>query len=154
MEFVTDAEAFWIWLVVGTLLIVLEVATGTLFLLWPGVAALLLAAIAFFASDLSIALQIFLFAALAIGLGAFGRGYLGLKPGGGRSDRPNLNLRSAQLVGRRVTAIEDFENGFGPVSLDDSQWRARLEDADAVAAAGDPLKVTAVEGALLVVAPL
>lgn len=148
---VTPAMA---WLAVGFILLLLEVATGTLWLLWPGLAALAFAAIAAFTPEMPLGLQIVLFAGLAALLTYLGHRYFRGRPTGMTSDRPNLNRRSAQLIGRRVSAIGPFANGYGSVRLDDGQWSARLESGmgDELEE-GAPLIIKAVEGARLVVAP-
>lgn len=149
-----DLSSHWWWLAAGLVLIFLELSTGTLFLLWPGVAALIFAAIVTFYPDMSLALQLTLFAALAVALALLGRSYFKLRPATGKSDRPLLNRRGAQLIGRRVSAIGPFTNGYGSVQVDDGQWSARLEGgAGETIAAGAPMVIREIEGSTLVVAP-
>lgn len=144
--------ASWVWFAAGLLLLLLEVLTGSLFLLWPGVSALLFALITWLLPDLSTAAQIFGFAAVAVALTFIGRSYFQLKPANQASDRPLLNRRGAQLVGRRVLAVSEFENGQGYVKLDDTQWLARTEEAFAITS-GAALKIVRVDGSTLVVEP-
>lgn len=150
-----DADALWVWLGIGLVLILAELMTGSLFLMWPGLAALIMALIAVLAPPMPLAGHLALFAALAVALAFLGRGVRHRLSAARISDRPLLNQRGAQLVGRRVVALSAFENGQGPVRLGDSQWAARLEGQrfDAVAE-GAALVVKEVEGATLVVAPL
>ena len=146
---------FWWWLGLCLALIALEMATMSLFLLWPGLAAALVAAIVYIAPSLGVAPQLMIFAAFSVALTYIGRGYFGTSLGRDDSDRPMLNQRGAQMIGRQVTALRDFENGVGSVRVDDGQWRAQLEDAAAheTVSAGAALTVRAVDGVTLVVAP-
>ncbi len=57
----------WLWAVLGLVLLGLEMATGTLYILWFGIAALLLAGLDYLLPSISIPLQIFLFALLSLG---------------------------------------------------------------------------------------
>ena len=142
-----------IWLAAGFALLLLEVSTGTLWLLWPGLGALVFAAIAAVAPDLSLGVQLLGFAALSGLLTLAGQKYLEERVKNRRTDRPNLNNRAAQLIGRRGAAAGPFENGYGAVKLDDGQWGARLESGEgADIQEGDSLEIKAVEGSVLVVA--
>lgn len=142
----------WAWLIIGGFFLIAELLTGSLYLLWPGVAAMLYAAVAYFWPDVPIAVQILAFAALSIGLYAIGRGYFKLAPHHQPSDRPNLNERGQQLVGQHATAMSDFVNGVGSVQLGDTRWSARGEEATKAIAAGSTVEVISVDGAQLVVA--
>ena len=147
--------AFWWWLGLCLVLILLEMATMSLFLLWPGLAAALVAVVVFIAPGLELAPQLILFSAISVALTYLGRGYFSSSFGKEESDRPMLNQRGVQMIGRKVTALRDFENGVGSVQVDDGQWQARLDaDAgDAVVASGSVLTVRDVDGVTLVVAP-
>lgn len=142
--------ASWIWFGAGLLLVILELSTGSLFLLWPGVAALLFALVTWLAPGLGVEMQLFGFAFVAVALTIIGRNYFRLKPANMDSDRPLLNMRGAQLVGRTVQAVAPFEGGQGYVRLDDSQWFARA-DATAVISEGASLRIVSVEGSTLIV---
>lgn len=142
------------WIAAGLALLLLEVTTGTLWLLWPGVAALMFAAVAALYPDLPIAAQLVMFAGLAAALTVLGQRYFRGRPAALQSDRPKLNDRSAQMVGRRVTAVGAFQNGRGAVRVDDGQWSARLAtDAPEPIADGAALTVDDVDGVVLVVRP-
>lgn len=148
-------DAYWVWLGVGLLLTILELATGSLFLLWPAVSALIFALVTYLAPGIPVAGQLFGFAALGIALTFVGRSYFRMKPANAQTDRPLLNRRGAQLAGRQVRALAAFEGGQGAVRLDDSQWAARLADPQAGAVGeGATLRIVAVEGSTLVVEPV
>lgn len=145
------ASPYWIWFGIGLAFFGLEIATMSLFLIWVGLAALLTAAVTFAAPGTPMPAQMALFAALGLALTVAGRSYFAARRAP-ESDRPDLNRRGTQMVGRRVSAIADFERGEGAVAIDDGQWSARLApDQSGAVAAGDELLIAAVEGATLVV---
>lgn len=148
------------WIIIGTVLLALEVATAGFFLLWPGAAALLMGAWLYLSPTMPLPGQLLLFAALAAALTFLGRTYVQRSGDPIPTDRPDLNDRGAQMVGRTVTAIDAFENGEGRVRVGDGQWRAQVargDDENIVDSlfdpveAGDALKVLRVEGMVLIV---
>lgn len=149
------AHPAWIWLGLGLGLLILELWTGTLFLLGPGMAALLLAALTALAPEFSTTAQLITFAAFAVGLTVIGRNPQVRQALQRDTDRPLLNNKAQQLVGRRVTALAAFQSGEGPVRLNDTQYLARLADggADPVAE-GAVLEIRGMAGVILLVAPL
>jgi hypothetical protein len=127
------------WLVFGLILLIAEMATGTTYLLWPGVAALITALVAFlhignWASDIA------LFAVLTIALTAFGRPLVRRFR---RADSgARINERAAQMVGTRGV-LTAFANGVGSMKINDSIWRAVSDEA---LQAGQQVEIAAVEG--------
>ncbi|MBX2855736.1 MAG: NfeD family protein [Rhodobacteraceae bacterium] len=154
-SFFSDGAAFWWWLGLCLTLILVEMATMSLFLLWPGLAAALVAVIVYIVPGLGLAPQLIVFAIISVALTYLGRSYFSSSLGQEESDRPMLNQRGAQMIGRQVTALRDFENGVGSVQIDDGQWRARLADAASGAeiSSGAVLTVSDIDGVTLVVAP-
>lgn len=151
-------DAAWIWFGVGLALIILELLTGSLFLIWISFGALIVAAVLYFEPGLAIHWQLILFAVTAVTSTYLGRTYLRGLFGREASDRPMLNRRGEQLVGRTVWAIENFAKSDGRVRLGDTQWNARLRPlqsglAPPVIAKDDALVIVAVEGATLIVDP-
>lgn len=147
-------SAVWWWFGVSLALFLLEMATMSLFLMWPALAAAIVGGIVVFVPEMGAAVQVALFAALSVLLTFVGRSAFNARRADQSSDRPNLNRRGAQLIGRRVTALGAFTNGIGAVQVDDGQWRARLDaGSTASVAAGAALVVADVDGATLVVTP-
>lgn len=60
-------ESMWTWGMIGLALLALEMATGTFYVLWFGVAAIILAVLTWLMPGMSVAVQLFLFAILSIG---------------------------------------------------------------------------------------
>lgn len=151
-----SVDAFWAWLAIGLLLMILELATGSLFLVWPGLAAFVVMLIVYFTDALPVHWQLVIFAVISVAMTYLGRSYFKDRVGAKVSDRPLLNKRNQQLVGRKVWAIDAFNHGEGRVRLGDSQWSARLDEIDGVDAPAEvakdaPLSIIRVEGALLIV---
>lgn len=129
------------WLILGLLLLIAEMASGTTYLLWPAVAAFVTGLIAFAGFTNWIA-DIAIFAALVIALTLYGRPLVQRLRAGESS---TLNERGASLVGTRGV-ITAFGDGVGSVKIDDTVWRAVSEDA---LAAGEHVRVAAVDGVTL-----
>ncbi len=137
------------WLIFGVALLTLEVLTGTTYILWPAVAALILGVLVFIV-PLGWEIQFALFFIISTVLLLAGHKYFRpMMRGGEPSD---LNDRARSMVGMRVKAIADFDTGRGRVQVGDTQWQALMETGNAKS--GDELRVTGVKGTTLQVEPL
>jgi len=132
----------WTWIILGLALMMLELAVPGIFLLWLGIASVGTGLVAF-AATLSWERQCLLFAALAAASVLAGRRMVSQGDGPG----PLLNRRAASFVGREFVLDEPIVRGIGRIQIDDTVWRAIGPDA----AAGTTVRVTAVDGASLVV---
>jgi len=132
------------WLILGVLLLVLEVVTGTTYILWPAVAALIVGIIAF-VLPLAWEMQFLLFFILSGILLVVGHKFVRPKMKGGEPS--DLNDRARSMVGMRVKAVADFETGLGRVQVGDTQWRASIVDGNP--SAGSELRVVSVKGTTL-----
>jgi len=130
------------WLVLGLILLIAEMASGTTYLLWPAVAAFITALIALAGATNWIA-EIAIFAVLVIALTAFGRPLVQNWRKAGEAN--GLNDRAASLIGMRgiVTA---FANGSGSVQLQDTIWRVGSEEE---LTAGESVIIDSADGAIL-----
>lgn len=136
----------WAWFVLGGVLLVAEIAAPGAFLLWLGIAALVTGALASLV-DLSWQGEVLTFAALAVVAVLVGRR---VTPAPGRaSDRPFLNRRAEGFIGRVFTLETPIMGGVGRVRIDDTVWRIEGQDL----AAGHDVRVVAVDGVVLKVAP-
>ncbi len=136
------------WLVIGVLLLILEVVTGTTYILWPAVAALIVGFIVF-VLPLGWEMQFFLFFILSAVLLVAGHKFVRPRLQGGEPS--DLNDRARSMVGMRVKAIADFETGTGRVQVGDTQWRASIDEG--TAKEGQELRVVSVKGTTLQVVP-
>ena len=130
------------WLVLGLLLLIIEMATGTTYLLWPSVAAFATALAALLLPTNWIA-EVALFATLIIVLTYFGRPLV--KRWRNEHAAQGLNERSLTMIGKRGV-VASFANGVGSVKIADTIWRAVSEEA---LEAGQSVEVDGVDGVTL-----
>ncbi len=133
-------DGFWLWLVVGVLLIAAEALAPGLFLLWLGVAAIATGLLTGVVS-LSFPWALLAFGAFAAAAVLSGRYFYG--SGAAETDQPFLNRRADALVGRTFTLAQPIKGGEGRLSVNDTQWRLRGPDMPA----GAQVRVVAVEEA-------
>ncbi|MDD9894097.1 MAG: NfeD family protein [Gammaproteobacteria bacterium] len=136
---------FWYWWVIGLVLLVAETFVPGAIFLWMGVAAGITGAALFLAPEISIETQLLIFSVISVVSVVVWRVFLHKEDS--PTDQPSLNQRSAQYIGRTFTLSEAIENGVGTVTVDDSRWNVRGSDM----AAGSKVKVTAVDGVILIV---
>ncbi|MCB1774484.1 MAG: NfeD family protein [Gammaproteobacteria bacterium] len=136
---------FWHWWILALALIILETVLPGTFFLWMGISALLLGVIVWLASSMGWEMQLMLFAVLSLVSIVGWRTWQRRHPD--ESDHPTLNRRAEQYIGRVFTLETPIENGFGKVRVGDSLWRVQGSDMPA----GRPVRVTAVDGVVLVV---
>ena len=136
------------WGLLGIILVGFELVTGTTYILWPAVAAFVVA-LSVFILPLSWELQFILFFLISMALLAVGHFYL--RPLMKSGEPSDLNDPGRSMLGRRVVAFTDFENGEGRVTVGDTQWKASTDAADPKI--GDALVITSVAGATLNVEP-
>ena len=148
-SFLAAASPWW-WVALAVAIFVFEMLTFTYYLIWIAIAALIVGLAKWVAPDMGGLWQLTLFAISSILATIIGRyamkAYRPPAP-----DTPNLNRRSAQLVGRTVTADTDFAHGEGTVVVDDIRWQATLSAGEA--RAGDALTVVSTDGMRLICAP-
>jgi membrane protein implicated in regulation of membrane protease activity len=133
----------WTWWALGVVLAGIEVLMPGTFLLWPGLAAGVVGLLVLLAPGLDWRVQVLIWVVLSIAAILLARKYLLFKPTA--SDRPDLNQRSAQLIGRVATLVEPIENGTGRAKLGDSTWSVQGPDLPT----GTRVKVVAADGAVL-----
>lgn len=133
----------WHWWVLAALLVILEIFTPGVFLLWLGVAGAIVGAILWFWPEFGWEWQLLSFAILSILSIVLARRYLSFRPI--QTDQPRLNRRGEQYIGRTFVLDEAIVNGFGKIKVDDTTWK--VEGADTPV--GSSVKVVAVDGVLL-----
>jgi inner membrane protein len=137
----------WGWLGVGLLLIVTEMALAPgSYLLWIGLAALGMAAIASL-TTLSVSAELTLFGVLALASGVLGWVVYGRRAVDDAAQE--LHDPARTLLGKVVVIATAIENGIGQAQIGDSVWRVSGPDM----AAGSKARIVSVDGATLVVVP-
>ena len=136
----------WHWLVLGVVLLGLELAITTTYLLWPAVAAICVGLLLFIA-PMGWEMQLILFVLISLATLVLGRTHFQRFVKGGEVS--DVNDPGRAMVGRQVRALADFNGREGRVAVGDTQWAARLEEG--TAAADDYLTVKGVAGATLIV---
>ena len=134
---------YWHWLVLGILLMAFEIFAPSTLFLWLGFAALVVGVLLLLFPDLSLSMQMLLFAGLAVTAVLVGRQFLRRHPIA--TDEPLLNHRAEQYVGRVFTLDEPVINGVGKLKVDDSTWRIAGPDV----VAGTQVKIIAADGVIL-----
>ncbi|MDX8457413.1 NfeD family protein [Mesorhizobium humile] len=139
----------WNWMVLGFVLLVMEIVAPGVFMLWIGIAALIVGAVSLAIWDAAFwtwQIQVLAFLVLSL-ISAF----VGKKLMAGRHgdvDQPLLNRRGAQMVGKLATLAEPIKNGRGRIKLGDTLWRVSGPDLPAgtqvrvVSAADTDLELT------------
>ena len=136
----------WAWIIAGALLLALELAVPGAFMMWLGLAAVLVGAISL-AIDWSWQAQCVAFAAFALAsVPLWRRLARKVEPD---SESPLLDRRAEALVGRVFTLEKPIVDGVGTVRVDDTIWRVRGPDGPA----GSRVKVVRADGANLTVEP-
>jgi len=134
----------WNWFIAAVLLLLLEVIAPGVFMLWLGLAAILVGVISF-GIDWSWHAQLIAFAAFAIALLPVWRHFArqGKKP----TDSPFLNRRADGYVGRVFTLDKPIVDGIGTIRIDDTVWRVTGPDCPA----GSRVRIARADGANLLV---
>jgi inner membrane protein len=136
----------WNWMALGLVLLALEIMVPGIFLLWIGIAAVLVGTLALMIGDaggFTWHVQVLLFLVLSLVSAYIGKRIMA--KGDGVSEQPMLNQISEQLVGRTGTLTEPIVNSRGRVRLGDTQWRVTGPDLPA----GATIKVVSAKGSEL-----
>lgn len=135
------AQPFWIWLAVGVLLLAIEASLSTEWLLWPAVAAGVVAVLTALGIRMGLPAEVGLFAALTVLATLMSRRLIQrVNP----SDHVDVNDREARLIGQRAKVVHAFIDGRGRVFVSGAEWAAEIEgDAPGV---GDSVIVERLNG--------
>lgn len=138
------AHPFWIWLAIAGLFLVVEVATGTGWLLWSAASAFVVALLSLILPVGPVA-HLTIWAALTIVATLTARRYL---PRNASGDGPDINDNLARLVGHQGAVVEAFRNGQGRVFVDGKEWAAVADDGGAPKL-DDKVQVVSAQGSVL-----
>lgn len=144
MEQVFIHMSYWHWLALAAITLIIEMVTGTGFLLWVGIAAAVTGLSVAVYAAMSFGMQLLVFSLLALLSVICWRWYLHWYPI--KTDEPKLNRRAEQYVGRIFTLQAPIVNGRGSTHVDDSMWRVRCNQE---LPAGASVCITGVDGVVL-----
>ncbi|MCA3701339.1 NfeD family protein [Brevundimonas sp.] len=117
-------QPFWIWLAIGVLLLAVEAALSTEWLLWPAVAAGVVAVLTALGLQIGFAGEVGAFAALTVVSTLFSRRLIQkVNP----DDKPDVNDRDARLIGQKARVVAPFVDGRGRVFVSGAEWAAEIE---------------------------
>ncbi|MDI9220823.1 NfeD family protein [Pantoea sp. EA-12] len=141
------AHPHWFWLTLGGLLLAAEMLGTSGYLLWSGLAAVLVGLIEWL-FPFSWTSQGALFAVLTLLCVFFWYRWMRYRE---VSQQPNtLNQRGSQLIGMQLTLDNALKDGLGHVRIGDSSWRVQAKED---LPAGTPVIVTGVVGITLLIQP-
>ncbi|WP_058973093.1 NfeD family protein [Type-D symbiont of Plautia stali] len=141
------AHPHWFWLTLGGLLLAAEMLGTSGYLLWSGLAAVLVGLIEWL-YPFSWTSQGALFAVLTLLCVFFWYHWMRYRE---VSQQPNtLNQRGSQLIGMQLTLDNALKDGLGHVRIGDSSWRVQAKED---LPAGTPVIVTGVVGITLLIQP-
>ena len=136
----------WKWVILGAVLLALELAVPGAFMMWLGLAAVLVGVISFMV-DWSWQAQLVAFAIFtAASVPLWRRFARKVDP---QLESPFLNRRTEALIGRVFTLEKPIADGVGTVRVDDTIWRVNGPDTEA----GSRVRVVRTDGANLIVEP-
>ena len=113
----------WSWWVLGLVLLAAEVVLPGFFLIWIGLAAVIVGCLSLLLWGTPIwgwQVQFLSFAVISVIAAIVGRRMMSRY--GDETDQPLLNQRGASLVGRTATLSEPIQEGRGRIRIDDTLW--------------------------------
>lgn len=147
IDLYTD-QPFWMWLALGVVLLAIEAALSTEWLLWPAVSAGVVAILSAVGVRLGLPIEIAIFAVLTIVSSIASRRLVRrVNP-----TEPDINDRNSRLIGQEARVVEAFVNGRGRVFISGAEWPAELSGQMPIAI-GDRVVVRAETGGRLRVEP-
>jgi len=134
----------WNWFILAAVLFVIETLAPGAFMMWLGLAAILVGVISL-AIDWSWQAQLIAFAVFSVAAVPLWRRYARnvQQP----AEQPFLNRRAEGFVGRSFTLDKPIVGGVGAIRIDDTVWRVLGPDCPA----GSRIRVARIDGANLVV---
>jgi membrane protein implicated in regulation of membrane protease activity len=132
----------WNWFIAGVLLLILEMIAPGAYMLWLGLAALVVGGLTY-AVDMTWQVQCAVFVVLAAAAFPLWR-HFSRRPTP-PTDQPFLNSRAQAIVGRVFTLDKPLIDGSGTVAVGDGHWRVSGPDLPA----GRRVRVVRADGANL-----
>lgn len=150
MQFDGFSILYWHWLILGVLFIVLEIFAPGVIFMWFGFGAIITGLLLIFLPDVSLGIQVLLFALLS-GISLFAwRKSPYFRNDKIPSDTPELNNRLYNHIGKTYVLNEAIQHGIGSVKVGDSTWRVLCHESPSLPV-GTAVTVKAIDGIRLVV---
>ena len=142
-------QAWFIWLIIAVLFIIIEMATVGFFLMWFAVAAAITALLSLFFPTAYVA-QFVIWAILSVLLVTFTKKFTDkVKP-----ETTPTNVYSIIRKRALVTVAINNENATGQVKVDGDIWSARSENYEETIAVGESVEILRVDGVKVIVKKL
>ena len=139
---------FWNWWALAAVLLVFEMMLPGVVFLFLAIGAAATGAVLLVSPDLSLELQLFMFAVISVASAVVLRPTLKRLQAGRPADA-NLNARGDAMIGRTIVLDAPILQGRGRVKVGDGSWTVTGPDM----VAGARVRVTAVNGTELAVEP-
>jgi len=120
-----DQLTHWHWFILGLVLLITEAFGAAGFFLGAAVGALFTGVIVWLVGDINWQLQVLIGAGLATGFSLLYWRYF--RADEQESERPELNHRTAQFIGRKLTLKDDIDFE-GRVQIGDTFWKVRSDE--------------------------
>ncbi len=140
-----DNLVYWHWWIFAIVLIILEIFTPGAFFMWMGAAAGVTGLVLLISPELSWTTQFVIFSVVSVLTITMGKLWFNRNPI--KTEKPNLNQREDDLIGRVFKVEQEIINGSGRIKVGDSTWKANGPDCDI----GSQVRVINVDGAELIV---
>ena len=153
-EVVTYLETltYWHWFALGAGLLILEIFTPTFYLIWPGIAAVIVGLVLAVAPDIGWEVSLTIFGVLSLASIVVWHSVF-RQARTGEVEATSLNQRARRYMGRRVVVAEAFRGGSGPILLDDTRWQA-INESGSDLAPGALVEIVGSDGAVFRVRPV
>jgi membrane protein implicated in regulation of membrane protease activity len=145
MNIIIADGGMWTWWILATALFIAELLLPGVFLVWLGVAAAMVGLINFFV-PMPWQIEVLLFGVFSVGVMAIANPWMKRRQVM-QSDRPNLNQRMFDYVGKRYILEQPIRQGRGQLRIEDTYW----EIVGPELPKGSWVKVTGVDGSRLIV---
>ncbi|NDW05187.1 NfeD family protein [Jiella pacifica] len=149
MDALIETLANYGWWIAGLVLLILEVVAPGAYLIFFGIAALIVGTNAFFVGAwFDWPQQVIAFIVVSAVCIYLGRRWYGREPV--KDEGPPLNRRTGRLIGREATLSEAIVAGRGRVAIEDSWWSVSGPDLPQ----GTRVRIVGAESAVLQVEPV
>ena len=106
------------------ILLAVEAAFSTEWLLWPAVSAGVVAVLTALGLRVGLPVEVVIFAALTVASTLLSRRLVKrVNP----DDAPDINARDSRLIGQRARVVEGFVDGRGRVFVSGAEWPAEID---------------------------